>query len=68
MKKSIFTFSIILFILFNMRAQSPHFRIYDTSNDILGTVTEMPTNAIADDFGPRDLDDGFHAGVDFNTS
>lgn len=66
MKKYFFIIALYWFNTCLVIAQSPHFRIYDTNNDILGPVTEMPTNAIADDFGPRYLDDGFHAGVDFN--
>lgn len=52
MKKYIFLCVILCLVILNMFSQSPHFRIYDTANDILGPITEMPTNAIADDFGP----------------
>jgi len=53
--------------------QSPQFRSYNTATDVLGPLTSMPTNAIADDFGPRAYESKknkahFHAGVDFNCS
>jgi len=67
MKKILLLLVFILKINIFTIAQSPQYYVYlpNNNNQIIGPYA-MPTNAIADDFGPRDLSDGFHAGVDFN--
>jgi len=51
-----------------MIAQSPRIRKFSTAG-VLENAQTMPTNAIADDFGPRNLAKTYwHGGIDFNTS
>lgn len=63
------TFLWALLCLNTALAQSPGFRSFSTTSGSLGLLQSMPTNAIADDFGPRNLAKTYwHGGVDFNTS
>ena len=65
MKRKIFLLALLC-LQMSIYAQSPGFYIYYPDNDQAHGPFTMPTNAIADDFGPRNLGDGFHGGVDFN--
>lgn len=60
----------LLWLLYttNSNAQTPHIRSFNTTTGELNDSKKMPTNAIADDFGPRDRNDDWHGGVDFNAS
>lgn len=70
MIRNIFLLALLcVFISSNTYSQSPRFRTLNTGTGVLGAVQDMPTNAIADDFGPRDFGaDNFHGGVDFNAA
>jgi hypothetical protein len=60
---------LCILLTYTISAQSPRFRSLNTATGVLGAPQNMPTNAIADDFGPRDLGrDYFHGGVDFNAA
>lgn len=68
MKNNIFLF-IFLYLNVSISAQAPGFYIYYPSSDVIHGPYTMPTNARADDFGPRaepQDDNRFHGGVDFN--
>ena len=65
MKRNIFLWALLC-LQVSIFAQSPGFYIYYPSTGKAHGPYTMPTIAVADDFGPRALDDGFHGGVDFN--
>lgn len=61
--------TLILFFLFFSTIGHSQIRpsYYPLDNNLnIGSETDFPTNRIADDFGPRKLDDGWHGGVDYN--
>ena len=61
--------ALLCLCLSTINAQSPGFRTFDQSSGTIGAVQTMPTNAIADDFGPRNLAKTYwHGGIDFNIS
>ena len=67
MRNISFLVALLCLLLNRIEAQSPGFRSFNTNTHILGNLSTMPTNAIADDFGPRNVGKAkFHAGVDFN--
>ncbi|MBK8347081.1 MAG: hypothetical protein IPL08_05440 [Saprospiraceae bacterium] len=69
MRNITFLLALLCLCLSTINAQSPGFRTFDQSSGIIGTVQTMPTNAVADDFGPRNLAKTYwHGGIDFNTS
>ena len=70
-----YSFSIILFLFYCALYAQPQYRAYnapDTDNPLhnFGDTANFPTNMIADDFGPRKLDDddyNWHGGIDYNS-
>jgi hypothetical protein len=70
MKKYFFIIALYWLNTYFVIAQSPHYYIYYPSTDKAHGPYIMPTHAIADDFGPRDLAGSnnvyFHGGLDFN--
>jgi len=59
---------LCLFLTINMIAQSPRIRKFSSAG-VLENAQTMPTNAIADDFGPRDYGSTkWHGGIDFNSA
>jgi len=59
---------LCLFFTIQMMAQSPSVRKFSKTSYILQTAQVMPTNAVADDFGPRNLGETYwHGGIDFNS-
>lgn len=55
-----------LFISHEMSAQDIRYLPY-YNNSNYGTPVDFPANGIADDFGPRDLNDDWHGGIDYNS-
>ncbi|MBK8621207.1 MAG: hypothetical protein IPN79_05460 [Saprospiraceae bacterium] len=69
MRNIIFLLALLCLQLNIINAQSPGYRSFNKTTGRLGNLTIMPTNAIADDFGPRNLGRTYwHGGIDFNTS
>ena len=69
MRNMIFLQALLCLCLNTVMAQSPGFRSFNTTSGTMSALQSMPTNAIADDFGPRNLGKTYwHGGVDFNTS
>lgn len=57
----------ILFVSYEMSSQNIQYLPYiDNSN--YGNAVNFPANGIADDFGPRDLGDDWHGGIDYNSN
>lgn len=68
MRNIIFLLVLLCLYLNTAMAQSPGFRSFNTATGELGALQSMPTNAIADDFGPRNLGRTYwHGDVDFNS-
>lgn len=60
---------LCLFFTIQMVAQSPSVRKFSKTSYILQNAQVMPTNAVADDFGPRNLGQTYwHGGIDFNSA
>lgn len=60
---------LCLFFTIQMVAQSPSVRKFSKTSYILQNEQVMPTNAVADDFGPRNLPTTYwHGGIDFNSA
>ena len=68
MRNIIFLLALLCLYLNTAMAQSPGFRSFNTATGELGALQSMPTNAIADDFGLRNLGRTYwHGDVDFNS-
>ncbi|MBK8853480.1 MAG: hypothetical protein IPN10_05025 [Saprospiraceae bacterium] len=60
---------LCLIFTIQMMAQSPTVRKFSKTSYILQNAQVMPTNAVADDFGPRNLGQTYwHGGIDFNSA
>jgi len=57
---------LLVTFTYTLSAQQIKYCEYDTTSGVMSNAQEFPTNAVADDFGPRDLTDDWHGGVDFN--
>jgi len=63
MEIKIFIVSLLTIFSVNLQSQQLNYKPWNDST--YGPIVTFPANAVADDFGPRDLGDDWHGGVDF---